>query len=230
MAANSDPSQTSQTEAFAQFRERLLEGMAAAIRERGYVDTTIADIVRHAYTSRRTFYECFPSKEACFLAMHAELNAEVAREIAAAVDPRTDLSVQVRQAIVTWFARVEAHPEIELSWIRDVSRLGADGRRLKREALEAFIVLVRALTDTTDLRAAGVKPPSRHMAIMLLGGLNELVAVTLEDGGDIRDSTEDAIDFTLAILGPRDRHPRPSVMAGNAHEDHARGSSSADPR
>jgi AcrR family transcriptional regulator len=230
MAADSGPPVTQAVKS--QFWQRLLDGMAASIRERGYIDTTIADIVRHACTSRRTFYECFPSKEACFIALHTELNAELARQIAAAVDPHADLSVQVRQAIVTWFARVEADPAIELSWIRAVSRLGAAGRRLQRESLEAFIVLIRALTDTADLRAAGVKPASRQMAIMLLGGLNELVAVTLEDGGDIRDITETAIDCTLAILGPRNRHLRPAAMAGNTHEGYtpARSRSMGEPR
>jgi AcrR family transcriptional regulator len=177
--------------------------MVAAVRERGYFDTKIADIVRHARTSRRTFYEYFPSKEACFLALHVQLNDELARAIAAAVDPHADLSVQVRQVIVTWFARVEADPAIDLSAIRAVPRLGDDGLRLQREVLESFITLIRTLTDTAELRVAGVKPASRQTAIMLLGGLSELVAVTLEDGGDIREITETAIDCTLAILRPR---------------------------
>jgi AcrR family transcriptional regulator len=46
----------------AEFRRRLLEGMAAAIRESGFRDSTVADVVRHARTSRRTFYEHFASK------------------------------------------------------------------------------------------------------------------------------------------------------------------------
>lgn len=33
------------------FRDRLLDGMAASIIERGFRDTTVADIVRHARTS-----------------------------------------------------------------------------------------------------------------------------------------------------------------------------------
>ena len=49
------------------FRLRLLEGLAASIGERGYRATTVADIVRHARTSKRTFYDQFASKEQCFL-------------------------------------------------------------------------------------------------------------------------------------------------------------------
>ena len=47
----------------AAFRDRLLDGLAASIGERGYRDTTVADIVRHARTSKRTFYGEFSSKE-----------------------------------------------------------------------------------------------------------------------------------------------------------------------
>ena len=46
------------------FRRRLLDGLAASIEERGYRETTVADIVRHARTSKRTFYDHFPTKDA----------------------------------------------------------------------------------------------------------------------------------------------------------------------
>ncbi len=46
---------------------RLVEGFAAAVAEKGYAGTTIADIARHAKVSKRTFYEHFGDKEACLL-------------------------------------------------------------------------------------------------------------------------------------------------------------------
>jgi hypothetical protein len=38
---------------------------------------------------------------------------------------------------------------------------------------------------------------------MLLGGLRELIATTVEDGGDIGDIAEIAVQATRAMLGPR---------------------------
>ena len=137
--------------------------MAAAIRECGYRDSTVADVVRHARTSRRTFYEHFPGKQACFLALLREANAAMVRQIAAAVDRRAPWDVQARQAIEAWIAAAQADLALTLSWIRDLPSLGADARHLQREWLEAFIVLVRELTDTPELRAAGVAPPSRQL-------------------------------------------------------------------
>jgi hypothetical protein len=94
---------------------------------------------------------------------------------------------------------------VTLSWIRDLPSLGSEARHLQREWLEAFVVLVQNLTDTPELRAAGVAPPPRQLTIMLLGGLRELLATTVEDGGDIADITEIAVRATQAMLGPHAR-------------------------
>ena len=193
----------------AEFRRRLLEGMAAAIRECGYRDSTVADVVRHARTSRRTFYEHFPGKQACFIALLREANAAMVRQIAAAVDRRAPWDVQARQAIEAWIAAAQADLALTLSWIRDLPSLGADARHLQRESIEAFIVLVRDLTDTPELRAAGVAPPSRQLMVMLLGGLRELIATTVEDGADIGGITEVSVRATQALLDPARRPAHP---------------------
>lgn len=203
----------------AEFRRRLLEGMAAAIRECGFRDSTVADVVRHARTSRRTFYEHFPSKQACFVALLQEANAAMVRQIAAAVDPGTRWDVQVRQAIEAWIAGARSDLALTLSWIRDLPSLGFDARHLQREALEAFVVLIQNLSDTPELRATGVAPPSRQLAILLLGGLRELIATTVEDGGEIADITEVAVRATQALLGPR--RLGPTEVTCMLHQDHS---------
>ena len=186
----------------ADFRGRLLEGMAAAVRERGFRDATVADVVRHARTSRRTFYAYFPDKQACYIALLQEANAAMVRQIAAAVDRRAPWDTQIRQAVEAWITVARSDLALTLSWIRDLPSLGADARHLQREWLEAFIVLVRELTDTPELRAAGVAPPSRQLMILMLGGLRELIATTVEDGGDIGGITDVAVRATQAMLGP----------------------------
>jgi AcrR family transcriptional regulator len=183
-------------------RERLIAAMAASIEEKGYRETTVADVVRLARTSRRTFYEHFASKQACFIALLREANATTVRRIAAAVDPGAPWEAQVRQAIEAWIASMQAEPSLTLSWIREVPALGDDARQFQRESLEAFLVLTQGLTDTAALRAVGIRPAPRQDAVMLLGGLRELVATTVEDGGDIGDITEVAVAATKSLLGP----------------------------
>src|SRR6201999_155311 len=68
------------------FRIRLLDVMATSITERGYPASTVAHIVRHARTSKRTFYDQFASKEQCFLELLRADTEKLGERIAAAVD------------------------------------------------------------------------------------------------------------------------------------------------
>ena len=77
------------------FRQRLLDALEEGIAEDGYPHTTVADIVRRARTSRRTFYQHFDSREACFVALLTDANAEQVRQISAAVDAHPPWQSQV---------------------------------------------------------------------------------------------------------------------------------------
>ena len=191
------------TELAAGFRRRLLDGMAAAIRRGGYAETTVADIVREARTSRRTFYAHFADRQECLMALLHESNAKTIARIEQAVDPHAPWETQVRQAIEAWIAAVQADPPITLAWIREVPALGTSACRLQRETMDAFVVLIQRLTDTHELRTAGVLPPTPQAAIVLLGGLRELIATTVEDNADINGLTEAAVSATKLLLGPR---------------------------
>nr|WP_246597528.1 TetR/AcrR family transcriptional regulator [Nocardia tengchongensis] len=96
-ASSADPAVRADTAADSGFRRRLLDAMADAVRERGYRDTTVADIVRLAKTSRRTFYEHFADKQDCFVAMLAERNNETIDQIYAAVDVAAPWDTQIHQ-------------------------------------------------------------------------------------------------------------------------------------
>jgi AcrR family transcriptional regulator len=183
------------------FRQRLLDGLVGSIAQDGYRNTTVAGIVRRARTSRRTFYEHFNDKEACFVALLTETNAELIQGISAAVDPKSPWQSQIRQAVEAWIGWAEANPAIMLSWVRDVPALGTAARQLQRDVLEAFVAMVQTLCDTEEWHAIG--PVPRPRAVMLLGGLRELIATTVEDGGQASDTTEMAVSASIALLGPR---------------------------
>lgn len=184
------------------FRQRLLDGLASAIEANGYRTTTVADIVRAARTSRRTFYEHFDSKEACFVALLTDANRDMIREISAAVDQRARWTTQVRQAVAAWIACTESRPAITLSWIRDVPSLGTAARELQRDVMSALVTMIQTLCDTEEWRSVRTEPVSEQLALMLLGGLRELSATTVENGHRVGDMTEVAVRAAIALLGP----------------------------
>ncbi|MCV7216386.1 TetR/AcrR family transcriptional regulator [Mycobacterium crocinum] len=183
-------------------RQRLVDALADSIADISYSATTVADIVRRARTSRRTFYEYFTDREACLVALLADTNRRAVETISSAVDPGAPWETQIRQAVEAWVANAESQPAVMLSWIRDVPALGMAARTLQREVTESFIVMVRTLSDTEELRAAGIPMVSRQRAIMLIGGLRELTAVTVESGGRMKDVTDEAVAAAIALLGP----------------------------
>ncbi|HEX4790945.1 MAG TPA: TetR/AcrR family transcriptional regulator [Actinospica sp.] len=190
-------------ETTAPFRQRLIDGMAASVRERGYRETTVADIVRHARTSRRTFYAEFSSKDDCYVALLYRTNAKMRHHIEASVRSTAPWQRQVSQAVEAYIEAVASEPEIMLSWIRELPALGTLARTVQREAIDSMTEMLLRLTDNEVFRRAEAGPLSRPLALLLLGGIRELTATIVEDGGEIRDLTEVATSAATALLAPR---------------------------
>jgi AcrR family transcriptional regulator len=183
------------------FRDRLLDGLAASIGERGYRDTTVADIVRHARTSKRTFYEQFASKEECLIEVLRRNNENLIANIRAATDPEADWQEQIGQASVAYVDHIASRPAITLSWIREAPALGAKALPLNRLAMEHLTDMLVDLSDSPGFRRANLPPVPRPLALILLGGLRELTALFVEDGRDLRGIVEPAITAATAMLG-----------------------------
>lgn len=187
------------------YRGRLLDALGQSIVEVGYRDTTVADIVRRARTSRRTFYEHFAGKEECFIALLTDANTAMIQAITAAVDVGAPWMTQARQAVEAWIACTESQPGIVVSWIRDVPALGVDGRALQRDLMAAFVTMVETMSESPEWRAVRPEGVPRQLTILLLGGLRELIATTVEEGGRASDITEVAVQATIALLAPPGR-------------------------
>ncbi len=185
------------------FRLRLLDGLATSIGERGYRASTVADIVRHARTSKRTFYDQFTSKEQCFLELLRTDVDRLGEKIQAAVDPEASWDHQIRQAVEAYVGYIESRPAITLSWIRELPSLGAVARPMQRRGLQLLSNLLIGLSASPGFRRADLPPLTPPLAVILLGGLRELTALAVEDGKPVRGIVEPAVDASVALLGPR---------------------------
>lgn len=187
----------------ASVEDRLVDGLASSIGERGYRDTTVADIVRHARTSKRTFYEQFAGKDECLVELLRRNNADLISSIQAAVDGDADWQLQIRQAVGAYVQHIQARPAITLSWIREAPALGAAARSLHRLAMDHLTDMLITLTESPGFHRAELTTITPPMALILLGGLRELTALFVEDGGDVSGIAEPAIAAATAILGNR---------------------------
>ena len=91
--------------------ERILRALAAVVGEKGYPDTTVAEIVARAATSQRTFYEHFKNKEDAIV---AALDSGSAHMLAAALPAfrrAPDWKNAVHDTIEAMFAFGAEEPE-----------------------------------------------------------------------------------------------------------------------
>jgi len=182
--------------------DRLLDGMTSSITERGYRDSTVADIVRHARTSKRTFYEHFTDKEQCLIELLRRTNADLIDGIRAAVVPEDPWQQQIRQAVGAYVTHIGSRPAITLCWIREAPALGAVARPLHRQAMGDLTDLLVTLTAHPGFARAGLAPMAPSVALILLGGLRELTAFFVEDGRDVTGIGEPAVAAATALVMP----------------------------
>ncbi|HEX8975012.1 MAG TPA: TetR/AcrR family transcriptional regulator [Solirubrobacteraceae bacterium] len=183
-------------------RDRLIAAMAASITEKGYRDTTVADVVRLARTSRRNFYQHFEDRDACFLALFDATNDVMMSEIAAAVDPAQPLDAQVDAAVDAYIDNVSQRPALYASFVRELPGLGQAGAERGLATLERFAEMMVSLVDTGRAiqPAISARPLSMDTAIIIAGGLRELIVISLQRGRDVRELRASARDTVKSIL------------------------------
>jgi AcrR family transcriptional regulator len=183
-------------------RQRLIDAMAASIEEKGYRETTVADVVRIARTSRRTFYEHFEDREGCFLALFDAVNDRTMEAIAEAVRPELSLGEQVDLALEAYIDSVTAYPALYRSFVRELPGLGQAGADRQLAVIERFAQLLVDLVDFGRREQPGIaaRPLDMDVAIMIVGGLRELAVISLQKGRDMREVHRSAGATVKAIL------------------------------
>jgi len=184
-------------------RARLTEGLAAAIAAKGYAAVTIADVVRLARVSKRTFYEHFADKEACFLALYAETSDELIELIAtsAATAPGS-WEERIEAAARAYFERVAGEPELIRAALLEIQAAGPRARELRREVQRRYADQLRAFSDAAAAEGAG-RALTPALATAVVGGLNELMLEAVEAGraeriGELADAATELIRAVLA--------------------------------
>jgi AcrR family transcriptional regulator len=188
--------------AVAGYRERLVAALAESIDAKGYNATTVADVVRIARTSRRTFYEHFADREACFLALFEQTNEQTMRALEAAVNPQAPPEEQVDRALDAYLESVTARPALQLSFVRELPGLGPEGATRRRVVIERFAELLVALVES-GRRAhpeLDARPLQLDTAVIIVGGLGELMVLASQQGRDVRELRRSAGEAVKAIL------------------------------
>jgi AcrR family transcriptional regulator len=182
---------------------RLTIGMAEAVAEKGYGGTTIADVVRHAKVSRRTFYEHFEDKEACFLAAYDGAAALILDTIARGAGSQLPWEERIMAGLDAYLDGMVQEPALTRVFLVEI--LGAGPRALarRREVHERFAAQQRALVDELRAERAEIAELSPAMSMAVVAAINELVLLAVEqteEGGSVELLRETAAELLQAVV------------------------------
>lgn len=184
-------------------RSRLLQGMAHAVAANGYAATTIADIVREASVSRRTFYEHFDGKAECLVALYEAASRNALKVLRGAIDPGQPWDAQVEQALAAYLGCLASNPLLMRTLYIEILGLGPSGlasRRRVNDEIAGFIL------EVVNGGRGRRQPLSPQMAMAIVGSINELVLDCVERDRvpAIEHLVAPAAQLVRAITG----HPR----------------------
>lgn len=175
-------------------RRRLLEGLASAVSECGYAQTTIADIVKRAGVSRRTFYEHFESKAQALTALYQAASHGALQVLRASIDPAHPWQTQVQTALTAYFQCLASNPTLLRTLFVEILSLGSDGLAARRHVNDELVDFMLDVVNGADSRADGGLNTTlpRELAVAVVGGIHELVMQAIE-----QEQTN-----SLALLAP----------------------------
>ena len=182
------------------FRERLLVGMAEAIREHGALKpVTVAEVVRHAHTSRRTFYQHFADRDACFLALFDVVSEALLETIADAATGEAPFTDRLDAAVAAYLGAVAAEPVLTRACIQETPALSLDGLARVNALHERWARQIMRLVEEARQHDSTLRPLSFEAATIITGGYRDLVLSALEEGRDLAELQDVAGDVLRRI-------------------------------
>lgn len=199
------PHHLTRAEVIASQRGRLSFAALEAMAEIGYTQTTVADIVKRAQVSRRTFYEAFANRDECLTAgfdLAVEL-VEGAMNSAIAAAGRLAWRDLVHTTLDAYLRTLVDEPV--LAQTLHVESLAArDALKDQRWRVQSiFADRMRAVCQLAVDQGDIAQPPPPEMFDLLIGGIDDRIRHCLHFHGAaaLPDLAPSLYRATLALFG-----------------------------
>ena len=181
-------------------RSDLVNGLAAAVSEKGYAATTIADIVAQARVSKRTFYEHFSDKEQCLMALYARACEMLIAVIRSAARPDQPWREQVDATVAAYLSAMESMPAVNRALLVEIQAAGPRAYRLRQEMLHRIADTLVSIVDSGRRANPDIPPLSPTLALAVVGGINELMLQAVDPYTEAKPSFADLHEATVHLV------------------------------
>jgi AcrR family transcriptional regulator len=159
-------------------RERLFAALVAVVAERGYVATTVGDLLELSGISRSAFYRHFANKQECFLAAFDAIVGKVTEQVAEAYARDGSVEERLTATLDAVAGFVAAQPAASRLAFVDYYAVGPEAMDRVEDATTALQELILAGFQDVPERA-GVPP----LVIRgIIGGVRKIAHTRLRRG------------------------------------------------
>ena len=198
MAATAGTGREGQSATADRYRQRLINGLASSLAEKELGATTVADIVRHAHVSKRTFYEHFADKRECFAALAVSITEQMVGVIDQAIAQEDTWEAKARAACLTYMRVAASSPQLTRTLVLEVQAGGPEALQVRRHAYNAHAETFVRLSEEASKERADVRPISHSVATAIVAGINELMLEVVEEGDATR--LTEVVDAAFEII------------------------------
>lgn len=163
-------------------RQRLFMAMIETVAERGYAQTSVADVVARSGVSRATFYEFFTGKDDCFRAAYEMAASQMAQALGSGLfsllndseAAAEDALARLDRILGLYLDMLAGQPAFARTFLVEVFAAGPVAIAQRQASLEAFVDLVAMVLDGRP-GLLGSAPEQRFAVRMLVHGVSSMV-------------------------------------------------------
>lgn len=183
-------------------RIRLFYAIAHCVAEKGYADTTMTDITRHAGVSRTTFYELFTDKEHCFLEGFRIMSGIHMQSARNALDTPDSLADRSIAALKAYKDRIVEQPMLARAFIVEAQAASPAIRQALQQAQAQWADIIKDWLKQIRTVHPDVPQATDITLQMVVAGMYRFAVDTTRHTSDDTEARLLALArFTWAALG-----------------------------
>ncbi len=132
-------------------RERLIAAMAEVCGEKGYGESSVAEVAKRAGVSTASFYRQFKDRRECMLASFEELFGRLAEALEGSCDGEDEPRARARAGAGAAASLLAGDLPTARLLSLEILAVGPKGVRVQHEAIERLAALLRAPGDDSSL-------------------------------------------------------------------------------
>jgi AcrR family transcriptional regulator len=196
-------------------RNRLLEAMTTLVAEKGYGAVTIGDIVRHAGTAKRTFYDHFPDKLSIFLEALDLITETLLASGRRAFATTGSVRERCEYSLRGYLALLVSMPSTAKVFYLEAQAAGPEAVMRRYDVQLKFVRHIVALSRAAAAEGKGQELSELH-ALAVVSAIHGLIYAHLQRHGpdSLLEISDAVVDLAVAFLTVRVPPPQRTTVRG----------------